>query len=153
MRKQAWWGTGLAVGILVASVFLTGCGHGHWGCAGCGRGPGEWVVNKIASELDLTTEQKTKLSAIRDELVKKQAELKPMHQSMRDELRPLFLADTLDQDKVNQVFTSRQAQYDDLRKFLVGRLAEFHDLLTPAQRAKAVEKMEAWEKQMQEEKR
>jgi protein CpxP len=137
-------GTAMAGLVLAGGALLTGCGH-HGPCGWGHQSPekkAQWMVNRISQELDLTEAQKTKLNSIKDELLKKKAEFKADHRSLAAELKAQILSDKLDQDKINQLFVSRQAKHEEMRKFFIVQFAEFHAMLTPQQRAKLAEKLE-----------
>ena len=143
---------GVLAGVGIAgALFLAGCGHVHGKgfCHGWGGDKADWVVNKISSELDLNDTQKAKLNSLKDEVLKKKDEFKGDHEAMLAEIRTQLLSDKLDQAKINQLFVSRQAKHDEMRQFLIAKVAEFHAVLTPEQRTKLVNKLEAWHKHMQ----
>jgi len=133
--------------ILAGGMLLAGCnGHRH-GMFGCGADASHakkaaWMADKISRELGLTAEQKGKLNAIKDELLQKHSETKPAREALHAELKTQFLAETLDPEKLSQTLAGRQAQHEAMRGFFIAKLAEFHAMLTPDQRAKAVEKLE-----------
>ncbi|MES0490374.1 MAG: Spy/CpxP family protein refolding chaperone [Leptospirales bacterium] len=100
-------------------------------------------ADKIASKLDMTSEQKERLYKLTDKIVKEV----PGYRDTREKVANVFLAqfesDTFDSRAVNSVLIGAEKDVTKMRKLVVESTAEFHDILTPEQRAKVVEK---WKK-------
>jgi len=94
----------------------------------------ERMVKHVAIEIDATTEQQQKITALVSTLAK---DVKPMHQTMRDtgrELHLLLLAPTIDRAKLEELRTERLAEVERLSKDLVQAVADVAEVLTPEQR-------------------
>jgi len=102
----------------------------------------DWAVKKISSKLDLTKEPKAKLEGIKVEVLAKFKEERATHIKMRTEAIALVKSDKLDEAAVNRIIDTREAAMKRLRPFIVDKIVEFHDMLTPEQRAKLASLME-----------
>jgi len=96
-----------------------------------------WIVGKLESKLDLSKVQLVKVNEIKDEILAKRIEVKELRKGFHETMLAQVKADTFDKNKVNNLFTSKEAKIKELRTFMVDKLAEFHAILTPAQRLKA----------------
>lgn len=123
--------------VLLAALvpfFFTSCGCWH-------RTPearAAWVVKRISSKLDLNKEQKAKLESIKDEILAKRKTWQSQGLSARNELLAQIRSDKIDQAKVRDI-VGESAQKKEMREFFIAKFAEFHAVLTPAQRAKLAE--------------
>ena len=97
-------------------------------------------VDKFAAHLDLSAEQKTKLYKLSDKIAKEM----PAYRKTKDQIRIVFLeqfeSDTFHTQAVDTVLVGAENDVPKMRKFIVETTAEFHEILTPEQRAKLVEK-------------
>ncbi len=116
--------------------------------AGCYRPSAEEradkIVSRIASKLDLNDTQKAKLNAIKDEFMAKAPAWRKTREETFTELIALMKEPTIDQAKLNTLVEKNKGQADELVGFIFAKFAEFHDMLTPEQRAKAAKEMEEW---------
>jgi Spy/CpxP family protein refolding chaperone len=104
-----------------------GPGYGH-----CGRGDFGGF-----GALNLTAEQKTKLSEMRDAQFK---EIKPLQEQMfakRDELRKLWLEPNPDQGKIMAAQKEMRSVRDQMQDKMTAFRLESMKVLTPEQREKA----------------
>jgi periplasmic protein CpxP/Spy len=141
----------IAAGVLSVAALgfvLQGCGHGPWGHHSPEK-RAEYAVKHIASKLDLTDEQKTKLNAIKDEIVAKFKEERGKHKGTREQAVALWKQDTVNRADVEKLFAEREEHMKTMRPFIIDKLIEFHGMLTPEQRAKAAGIMEEFHKKMQ----
>jgi Spy/CpxP family protein refolding chaperone len=136
--------TGVLAGVVLAGCLMAaGCHGGHF--CGIGKSPQDrmnWMADKLAKELSLNADQKVKLDAIKAELLKKKDEFKADRKAVQAEIKSQILSDKIDQEKLNQLFAGRQPQREEMRKLLIAKFAEFHAILTPAQRTKLAELLE-----------
>lgn len=99
----------------------------------------DWMVSKIAKELDLDEPQKTKLEAVKDAFLAARAQMRKEHDALFGEALALVQGTTLDQGKVIQLLDRHQALQRQAAPVVVAKLAEFHASLTAEQRTKAAE--------------
>lgn len=97
-----------------------------------------WIVKKIASDLDLDDKQKAELNRIKTEILQKKKDLNI--KMIPEEAVELFRADKVDEAKVNKVFESNSAKREEFRTFMTKKMIEFHAVLTPEQRNKFADK-------------
>ncbi len=122
----------LVVTALLATAALAfGPGRGP-GYGSCGRGDFGGF-----GELNLTAEQKTKLTELRDAQFK---DVKPLREQMftkRDELRKLWLEPTPDQTKITAAQKEMRSVRDQMQDKMTAFRLESLKVLTPEQREKA----------------
>lgn len=102
------------------------------------------IASRLARELDLTEEQKTKLDAMKAEVVDRITRLHPDRAKAHDEVLALVRSDRVTEADVNGLIEHREAKINELKPFLVDTLVDFHRMLTPEQRNKLAEKMESF---------
>jgi periplasmic protein CpxP/Spy len=141
MWKRRFFKFVLPVAAIAASAALfSGC---HRSChrMSSPEGRADWVVKKISNELDLDANQKTKLNAIKTDILLH----RPNFMGWRDSLSGDFLSqlrsDTIDKDKVNSILEDKEAKMKEFRAFMVDKFVEFHAILTPTQREKLATKL------------
>ncbi len=134
--------TGLIVAVAGAVLFsVTGCSRMYWHKyepekrAAC-------MVERISKKLDLTREQHAKLVQIKDEIMAKRGEFKPLKNALFDEIIKQTKSDKADQAEINRRIDPIEAKAKELRPFLVSKFAEFHAMLTPEQRNKLAKELE-----------
>ena len=108
---------------------------------GPGRGPGYGPFGRGDSEglggLNLTADQKTKISELRDAQFK---DIKPLRDQMitkRDELRKLWLEPNPDQGKITAAQKEMRSVRDQMQDKMTAFRLETLKVLTPEQREKA----------------
>lgn len=127
--------------ILVGGSLLLfgGCRHGHHKAEHI-----DFVVDYLEEVLDLNTTQKTKLAEIRKELTAKAATLKDSREKLRPMVKEQLAAEKADTTVIKQAIALHRQDLDSVVDLAVDRLAEFHAILTPAQRQKLITKLEKW---------
>jgi len=112
--------------------------------AACARTPEEKterMVKHIAHELDLNDNQKAQLNKIKDEFLARRPEMVKNRDAGFAEGVALMKSDRVDEAKLAALREKALAGTNDMVGFLFAKFTEFHDLLTPEQRAKAAEMM------------
>ncbi len=132
-------------GLLLAAGFAAGC---HRGPGGWHRDPAEVTkrvnerVDDVLDRLDATAAQREKIHGIADRLVADGLKLRGDHAAVRGELLAAWKAETVDRAKLHALVDQR---IEALRAFAheaADGVADAHDVLTPAQRAKVAERLE-----------
>jgi Spy/CpxP family protein refolding chaperone len=121
----------LVTAIIATAALAFGPGRGP-GYGPCGRGDFGGF-----GDLNLTAEQKTKLTELRDAQFK---DIKPLREQMiakRDELRKLWLETTPDQGKITAAQKGMSAVRDQMQDKMTAFRLESLKVLTPEQREKA----------------
>lgn len=125
-------------------LLFNGCRHGHNKAQQL-----EFVFDYLEEVLDLDKAQQEKLAAIKKELTVKLAALKDTREKLHPMLKEQLASEKINTTVIKQAANEHRLQLDGAIDLAVDRLAEFHALLTPAQREKLVvklEKMEKWHK-------
>ena len=102
------------------------------------------IAGWIVEDLDGTPEQQAKLAAIAKDAAK---DLEPLHGELvagREEVVAILTAEKVDRAALEAHRARHVQQMDDASRRLVAAVAEAADVLTPAQRRKAAEKLESF---------
>ncbi len=129
-----------AVIVIGGVLFAAGCGR-RYSC-GTPEQKAQWMVDKIKNKLDLSAEQVTEVSKIKDEILAKRDDFRTLREGFYETMLNEVRSDKFDANKVNQLFTANEAKFKELRGFMISELAKFHAVLTPEQREKIAKKME-----------
>lgn len=129
------------VALVGAACLLSGC-HRRCGWRCNPQDRADWIAKKVASELGLDAAQKAKLDTIKAALLARQADFRAVHAGLKDLLVGEIRSSAVDTAKLNQALDEREAKIKELRGFVVGEFAQFHAMLTPAQREKLAAKLE-----------
>lgn len=109
---------------------------------GCYRTPEQRAahfVDRISDELKLDEAQKARLDRIKDEFLAKRLKMVKDRDEVYDEAIGLMKSDAIDRAKLDALTEKTRGRTDDAVKFFFAKFAEFHDMLTPEQRAKVAE--------------
>lgn len=102
----------------------------------------EFVVSKMASKLNLSVEQKTKLEALKAAILAARFDAKGDRQEAISEIRSAILSDRLDAAKAKATIEKhhelRRKKMEDNFEVVFPKLADFHASLTTEQKNKAV---------------
>jgi Spy/CpxP family protein refolding chaperone len=104
----------------------------------------EWMTGKVAKRLNLDDEQKTKLAAVKDEVLAARAESQKEHRAIMEEVIAQVQSDRLDQAKLAQLIEQHQAGRTRMMQRVLPKVAEWHATLRPEQKAEAVEHIRRW---------
>lgn len=107
-------------------------------------------MEKMSEKLDLTADQKTKIEAIRMQVMPqikaKQDEMRATHM----EINELFKASTLDESKLDSLITKQQDVFGAILKIRLMERRDIAAVLTDAQKAKLAEMIQKHENKHQE---
>jgi len=104
----------------------------------------EYIINKLTRKLDLTKDQQEKVNKIKDEILTRTKTIRNDRAALREELTSLIKSEKLTKDMVDKFIDKRKSKMDEIRPFFVEKFIEFHNILTPEQRAKLADKLERW---------
>ena len=99
----------------------------------------DYAVEKLTDKLDLTKDQQAKLEKIKVEVLAQHKEIKGERGQHFGLILDEFSKETLDTAKITAEMEAKQEKKSKHQAFMVEKLAEFHEILTPAQRTKLVE--------------
>ena len=125
--------------VLVSGLVLGGC-HGNPPKTHAERA--QKMVDHLGDELKLDADQKVKLNKIKDECLAKHKELGLNPKVIADEALAQARTDKVDAEKMNKVIDEQAVKMQEMRKFMVVKMAEFWTILKPEQKAKVAKKME-----------
>ena len=101
------------------------------------------MIDKISSSLDLTESQKLTTAVIKEEILKNNAEKKKALPAEMKEMEAAFTkqieGEKFNEKELNKIMDAQAAKKEEMRRFMIGQLAKFHAILTPAQRKKLTE--------------
>ena len=129
--------------VVAAGTFLmAGCRHPHCGFGKTPEEKADKVAGRLAKELDLDESQKSRLDAIKNDILSRKDDFKALKDGFHAEALAQIRAGSVDVDRLNADLSGREAKAQELRAFLVGKFAEFHAVLEPAQREKLAARLE-----------
>jgi Spy/CpxP family protein refolding chaperone len=138
----------LALGAV--ALVATACGRHHgWGS----QDPAERaasITKLLAKKLDLSEEQKAKVQPLVQALVMERESWRGEGPKALEELKAQFQAEKFDGPALDKAAQAREAKLAQSRQLVVQKLAEFHAILTPAQRAKAADLLGRLQERWQE---
>ena len=117
----------------------------HWGK----HGGGQHRMDIIAEVLDLDGVQKDKLQGVHNTMKEARQAFAQVRLQTIDEVLGLVTSDTLDQNQIQQIVKRHQSLVDTFAPQVTAKIAEFHAILTPAQKSKAAEFIEKWKGRME----
>ncbi|MEO8447197.1 MAG: Spy/CpxP family protein refolding chaperone [bacterium] len=104
-------------------------------------GPGGFIIERLTENLNLTESQKAQVERIREQIKQKMEANKPDHENDADAFAGEFKKDKLDINKLKEFDQEREKKHNEMKEFMMEKIVEFHDILTPDQRNQAVENM------------
>lgn len=128
--------------LAAGALAISGCGHHRCGWSKSPEEKADHIAKKLASELDLSADQKLKLDKIKLDLLGRKGDFLAVHAGMKDMLLGQLRAGSVDTAAINKGLEDREAKMKDMRGFLVSEFSEFHAMLTPAQREKLAVRLE-----------
>ncbi|MDQ3022313.1 MAG: Spy/CpxP family protein refolding chaperone [Bacteroidota bacterium] len=99
------------------------------------------MIGMIVEKLDLSDNQKAQVEKIRDEIKAKRDLRKGIRENLMEDFANEFKKDNMDKSKLRELDQKREQSMQEMKDFMMDKLIEFHNLLTPEQRTKAVETM------------
>lgn len=133
------WRVAVGIAVMTAAFTAAACHRHHTPAERA-----EWMTGKIAKELKLDEQQKTKLAAVKDELLAARAESKKERRAMMEEVIAQVQGERLDQAKLTQLFEQHQAGQTRMLTRALPKVADWHATLRPEQKAEAVEHLRKW---------
>jgi len=141
-----------AIGI-VAVIALAGFGFGrgmmHRGMFNDPKKLDNFITYRLNDTLDdlkATPQQRSQILAIKDRLMPDIANLMQERKAHKDELKQLWLGNTLDAQTAYKVVDQRAEEMRQLGHKIADGVVEAHKVLTPAQRAQLAERMDKMHK-------
>lgn len=105
------------------------------------NGPLFFMMERISKELNLDDKQKADLNKIHDEIKAKMESKKQDREKDMTDFENLFKQNTISKDDLKTLVTKHDQDREEMRDFYMDEFVKFHDLLTPEQRQKAIDKM------------
>ncbi|MDH5682401.1 MAG: Spy/CpxP family protein refolding chaperone [Spirochaetota bacterium] len=138
LKKPVIWIT--LTGLIFGGLFFEGCSRGHHYSSPEKRA--KWIISKLESELDLTSQQLTKVNQIKDKILTRRKELRSKNKNLFKEFIAQIKQDKVDVEEVNKLIGQKEKQFRKNKKFYVDKFVEFHEILTSKQREKLVNKLQ-----------
>ena len=126
---------------VVIALFLTAIGGAVFAHKEFRDGPHGFLLAKLAKKLDLTESQQQQVDRMREEIKSKFESRRENGDALMKEFADEFKKDNLDRTKLRELNDKRKQNEQEMESFMMDKLIEFHDMLTPAQRVKASELM------------
>lgn len=144
MNRRVWI-IAVALAVLAAGMVAVSACHRH-------RSPSEradYLVDKVAKDLELNEAQRVKLDAVKQEALKAWAEIRNERRAALDEVIAEVEHDRLDQAKLLALFARHQDLQSRLAPGVAAAAAEFHASLTAEQKTLALEHLRHFRERMQ----
>jgi periplasmic protein CpxP/Spy len=106
-----------------------------------GHGPFGVLMEKVIKDLDLNDQQKTEIEKIKEEVKAKMDEKKQNRGKDMEGFGNMFKQDKMDKEQMTALAKKHDADREEMRNFFIDELIKVHDVLTPEQRSKAVDKL------------
>ena len=106
-----------------------------------GGDPIGMLIGRISEKLDLSEAQKQQLEKIRNDIHQKMENGKQDRESDFEAFANEFRNSSIDKNKLIEIAEKREKEREEMRSFMLDKLVEFHSLLTPEQRSKAMDEM------------
>ena len=146
--------------VVLGAAFAFGASKGHSGWCGSHSGsfsPAHWGkhydgqhrMDIIAEVLDLDEVQKEKLQDVHSTMMEARQSFKKTRLQTIDEVLGLVTSDSLDQNQVQEIVKRHQSLVDNFAPKVTAKIADFHAVLTPAQKSKAAEFIQKWKSRME----
>ena len=138
------------VGIFGATLLiggLTACGH-HDRSFGANMSAEQYaqkrdkMVDKAASKLDLTDDQKKRLAALGDKIYEQRTAFIGQTKDPRAEMKALVAGEKFDAARAQAIITDKTTVLQTKSPEVIAALAEFYNTLTPVQQQKVRDYME-----------
>lgn len=100
------------------------------------------AIDRIAKKLDLTKEQIGKVREIRVDFSEKHGEMEKVRDDFHRDAISLMKSEEITDEKLGRMIAKYRERADEVVSFLLTEYAEFHAVLTPAQREKVVAQIE-----------
>lgn len=100
------------------------------------------MVDRVASKLDLTADQKQRLGVLADKLQEQRAALVGKATNPRAEVLALVAGDKFDRTRAQTLVTEKTAALNGKSPEVIAAMADFFDSLTPAQQIKVRDAMQ-----------
>ncbi len=125
---------------LAGGLLFAGCRHHS------SHDKADRMIRYITDELSLTSDQTAMLNQFKDEMIKKRVEMKTEKEKHKEVLREELRSDTIDQDRLMNIYLEHKPKMDEMASFVITSYAEFHNSLNEEQRTKLINKLESLEK-------
>jgi Spy/CpxP family protein refolding chaperone len=125
---------------LTTSVVVAGMKYAGYGCGPEARA--EHIVERLTEELELNPSQHQQLVALKETLLATRQAIQGSRGDLRGEMRQLLAAPSLDRGAAVALITSRVETVQQHAPGVVNAVGDFHDSLSPEQRAELRERIE-----------
>ena len=102
----------------------------------------EKFANRVAWSLSMTDDQKGKFKGIVASVVEKTKPYRKEHLDMKNDIVSIIRSESFDKKKVETLTDKRIKDMQELRPFMIDKVAEVHAILTPEQREKVAKFIE-----------
>jgi Spy/CpxP family protein refolding chaperone len=130
--------------IIAVSLIISGCGR--WMEMPVAQ-KADMIAGKIASDLDLTPEQKAKMESAKTEIVSKLKEQSAKRIKLQNEIIALVMGNSLTKGKIVELNKKRNILNSETEDLGIERFIELHKMLTQEQKEKVAEFLKKQNKQ------
>jgi Spy/CpxP family protein refolding chaperone len=106
------------------------------------KGPMFFLMDKLTKDLNLTTQQQADVDKLKAEIKTKMESRKQNKQQGLSDYQNAFKQDNLDKQTLKDIDAKHETDRQEMKDFIMDEVVKFHDILTPEQRSKLVDKMQ-----------
>jgi protein CpxP len=131
------------IGVLIGVLILATAGAIVYARAGSFV-PGlmlDGMKARMIDDLELTPDQVESIEAIIEEIKDEIPDIRKHHQEIHEEFSRQFVGNTFDQESIKATLEKKLVELRPMTDFMISKVAEFHEILTPEQREKLVQHM------------
>ncbi len=135
---------GILIGLAAGSHIFRNLRSNHFKGPGGSSGKYDFMLGRMFKELKFTDKQKKKVNELQDEIHEKiKAAMEDnKKEDMRKEIIEQIKKDNIDKTQIMNIITDKEKQKKDMGNFMIGKLIEFHTILTPQQREELAKRIE-----------
>lgn len=127
--------------VVAVFILISAIGGVVWAKKKFRDGPHGFLMGRIVEKLNLNDNQKAQVEKIKDQIKERMEAKKGNRENIMDEFANEFKKDNLDKSKLSELDQKRTQNEQEMKDFMMDKLIEFHNILTPEQRLKAAETM------------
>jgi hypothetical protein len=145
-------GTACLIGLIKVTRGGWGHGYGHWRTRGCGGGHsgrrgfgrGGWMLRGLFERLETSPGQERVILDAVDEVREAASRFHDESDTARRDVADALKGAHLDQEKVRGVFERFDAKAEDVKKALMSNLSKIHEALDERQRVELASLLESF---------
>ena len=104
-------------------------------------GPIGIIIDRVTEDMDLSSEQKAKITALKNDIMIKMESKKSGSNEKFNSFIDEFRKDNIDKSSLESMFQKHELEKSEMREYAENKIIEFHSILTSEQRVQAADKL------------